>query len=112
MRAATGNTNAAAERGLLGKPAPDAILSTPSVERMALSAFITGPTALLRWNPGCGFCQRMLDDLKAIEADPPAGTPRIVVISSGNPERDITPSSIHGLIPGSYTPTPTPTPGS
>jgi thiol-disulfide isomerase/thioredoxin len=41
---------------------------------------------MLFWNPGCGFCQRMLDDLKAVEADAPEGAPRILVVSTGTVE--------------------------
>jgi methylamine dehydrogenase accessory protein MauD len=43
-------------------------------------------TLLLFWNPGCGFCQRMLPDLKAWEANPPPRAPRLVLISAGSPE--------------------------
>jgi len=41
---------------------------------------------LLFWNPGCGFCARMLDDLKAWEADPPDDALQLLVISTGTPE--------------------------
>ena len=41
---------------------------------------------ILFWNPGCGFCDRMLDDLKAWEADPPAGAPQLLVVSTGTAE--------------------------
>jgi peroxiredoxin len=43
-------------------------------------------TLLLFWNPGCGFCQRMLDDLRAWEAKPPKGAPKLLVISTGTME--------------------------
>jgi len=38
---------------------------------------------VLFWNPGCGFCRQMLDDLKAWEANPPAGAPKLLVVSTG-----------------------------
>jgi hypothetical protein len=41
---------------------------------------------VLFWNPGCGFCQRMLDDLKTLEADPPEAAPEILVVSTGTVE--------------------------
>jgi thiol-disulfide isomerase/thioredoxin len=41
-------------------------------------------TLVLFWNPGCGFCQRMVDDLRGWEAAPPAGAPRLLLISSGS----------------------------
>jgi thiol-disulfide isomerase/thioredoxin len=43
-------------------------------------------TLVLFWNPGCGFCQRMLDDLRGWEEQPPAGAPRLVLISTGSVE--------------------------
>jgi thiol-disulfide isomerase/thioredoxin len=45
------------------------------------------PTVAIFWNPGCGFCQRMLPDLQAFETNQPEGTPQLVVISTGDPER-------------------------
>ena len=38
---------------------------------------------VLFWNPGCGFCQEMVPDLKAWEADPPQGAPKLLVVSTG-----------------------------
>ncbi len=54
----------------------------------SLAEFRGSPTLVLFWNPGCGFCQRMLDDLKAWEAKPPKGAPKLVLISSGTPEEN------------------------
>jgi protein-disulfide isomerase len=51
-----------------------------------LADFRGHPTAVLFWNPGCGFCHRMLDDLKAWEAKPPKGSPRLLVVSTGTVE--------------------------
>jgi peroxiredoxin len=73
---------------LVGKPAPDTTLRTLDGEEVALASQIDGPTALVFWNPGCGFCQRMLDDLKALEGNQPDGAPRIVVISGGDADRN------------------------
>ncbi|MEA2597111.1 MAG: hypothetical protein QOF01_3580, partial [Thermomicrobiales bacterium] len=43
-------------------------------------------TLLVFWNPGCGFCRRMVDDIKAWEANPPAGAPKLVLVSTGSVE--------------------------
>lgn len=43
-------------------------------------------TLVLFWNPGCGFCQQMLPDLKKWEANAPENAPRLVVISAGSEE--------------------------
>jgi thiol-disulfide isomerase/thioredoxin len=70
----------------VGQPAPVIELPDLSGEEVNLETFRGEWTLLLFWNPGCGFCQRMQDDLKAWEADPPAGAPRLVVISTGTVE--------------------------
>ncbi len=38
---------------------------------------------ILFWNPSCGFCQAMLNDLRDWEAAPPAGAPDLLIISRG-----------------------------
>jgi methylamine dehydrogenase accessory protein MauD len=43
-------------------------------------------TMLLFWNPGCGFCQGMVSDLKSWETSPPPRAPRLVLVSAGDPE--------------------------
>jgi thiol-disulfide isomerase/thioredoxin len=45
-------------------------------------------TLVVFWNPGCGFCQRMLSELAALEQSPPPGAPRVVLISSGSVEEN------------------------
>ncbi len=57
-------------RDLSGEPLP---LTVPDCD-----------TLVLFWNPGCGFCQRMLDDLRSFEQSPPPGAPRLLFISSGS----------------------------
>ena len=51
-----------------------------------LSDFRGEETLVLFWNPGCGFCQQMLPDLKQWESEAPEGAPRIVVVSAGTEE--------------------------
>jgi methylamine dehydrogenase accessory protein MauD len=41
-------------------------------------------TLLLFWNPGCGFCQGMVSDLKVWEEHRPPRAPHLVLISSGD----------------------------
>jgi len=43
-------------------------------------------TLLLFWNPACGFCQAMLDEVKAWERDRSDEAPQLVVISAGSPK--------------------------
>lgn len=57
---------------------------------VSLADFQGEPTLVLFWNPGCGFCNRMLDDLKAWEADSPAGAPQLLVVSTGTTEANRT----------------------
>jgi thiol-disulfide isomerase/thioredoxin len=49
---------------------------------------------VLFWNPGCGFCQQMLPDLKERETNAPEGAPKLLVVSAGseeaNKEMDLT----------------------
>ena len=66
----------------IGAPAPE--FSLPSLEgkQIKLSDFRGSRTLVLFWRPSCGFCQRMLPDLKAWEAHPPAGAPKLLVVST------------------------------
>ena len=41
---------------------------------------------MLFWNPGCGFCKRMVDELKAWEASPQPGAPQLLLVSTGTAE--------------------------
>jgi len=43
-------------------------------------------TLLLFWNPSCGFCQELLDDVKAWEKRRGQDDPRMVVVSGGSPK--------------------------
>ncbi len=66
------------------QPAPDLPLHTLDGAEAKLSSALEGQTAVLFWNPTCGFCERMLPDLKAVEQTPPAGAPKLLLISSGD----------------------------
>jgi peroxiredoxin len=67
----------------IGEPAPDATLTDLEGEPFELSDYRGQPVALLFWNPQCGFCQRMLDDLKAWEQKAQEDAPQLVVVSTG-----------------------------
>jgi thiol-disulfide isomerase/thioredoxin len=66
----------------MGELAPDFSLPDLSGKFVSLSDFRGDKTLVLFWRPSCGFCQRMLPDLKAWEANPPAGAPRLLVVST------------------------------
>jgi thiol-disulfide isomerase/thioredoxin/uncharacterized membrane protein YphA (DoxX/SURF4 family) len=71
----------------VGQAAPELVLPDLDGGRVELKDLYRERTVAIFWNPGCGFCQRMLADLKAFEDDPPPGAPRPVVISSGDVDR-------------------------
>jgi methylamine dehydrogenase accessory protein MauD len=89
-RAANVNGNAAAQgvpaAAKIGEPAPPIKLPDLEGKTVSLAGFKDKETLVLFWNPGCGFCHGMLDDLKALEADPPKGAPRLLVVSQGTVE--------------------------
>lgn len=70
----------------IGDPSPDFELPDLSGNPLTLASLRGEPTVLLFWNPGCGFCSRMLDDLRALEADPVKGAPRMLFVSTGTVE--------------------------
>jgi len=53
---------------------------------ISLSSLRGSETLLLFWNPGCGFCQSMLEDLKAWELRRPRSAPKLFVMSTGTLE--------------------------
>lgn len=70
----------------VGEPAPEITLPNLSGEDVSLTDFGGENVLVLFWSTGCGFCDRMLDDLKAWEAAPPEGAPKLLVISDGTVE--------------------------
>jgi thiol-disulfide isomerase/thioredoxin len=69
-----------------GQEAPSLALPDLDGDVLDLDAFRGRPLLLLFWSPGCGFCAAMLDDLRAWDADPPPGSPRLLVVSQGGRE--------------------------
>jgi thiol-disulfide isomerase/thioredoxin/uncharacterized membrane protein YphA (DoxX/SURF4 family) len=61
-----------------GEPLPDVELDTLDGERASLLGAARGkPHLLLFWNPECGFCDAMLEDVRALEKR--GGTPMLVI---------------------------------
>jgi peroxiredoxin/uncharacterized membrane protein YphA (DoxX/SURF4 family) len=69
-----------------GELAPDLALPDLNGEAVDLRGLRGRRHLLLFWNPDCGFCQEMLEDIKAWERDPPEDAPRLLVVSTGKPE--------------------------
>jgi peroxiredoxin/uncharacterized membrane protein YphA (DoxX/SURF4 family) len=70
----------------VGEPVSAFTLPDLTGKSVSLADFRGKHTLVLFWNPGCGFCQRMLEDIKAWEANPPEGAPRLLVVSTGTVE--------------------------
>src|SRR5215208_5821876 len=71
----------------LGEPAPEVKLPDlqgNTVERT--KDFKGQQTLLVFWNPGCGFCQQMLSDLREWEQNPPEEAPKLLLVSAGTQE--------------------------
>jgi methylamine dehydrogenase accessory protein MauD len=67
-----------------GDPAPDFLLPDLTGALFELSDLRGHNTVLLFWDPGCGFCRGMLDDLRTWERERPMSAPTLVVISAGD----------------------------
>jgi peroxiredoxin len=70
----------------LGDPAPALRLPDVKGRTVNLTGFRGTKTLVLFWNPGCGFCEQMLDDLRAWDANPPEGAPKLLVVATGEQE--------------------------
>jgi uncharacterized membrane protein YphA (DoxX/SURF4 family)/thiol-disulfide isomerase/thioredoxin len=71
----------------VGDPAPSVRLrDLDDGADVELSERWSGLTAVLFWSPDCGFCQQMLPDLRAWEAERPVDAPALLVISGGSAE--------------------------
>jgi thiol-disulfide isomerase/thioredoxin len=70
----------------VGEDAPEVKLPDLGGSTVELADFRGKETLVLFWNPGCGFCQQMLPDLKEWESKAPEGAPRLVLVSAGSEE--------------------------
>jgi thiol-disulfide isomerase/thioredoxin/uncharacterized membrane protein YphA (DoxX/SURF4 family) len=69
-----------------GDPAPALQLPDLDGRTVNLTALKGRRTLLLFWNPSCGFCQKMLPDVKTWERNRPQDAPELLVISAGSSE--------------------------
>lgn len=75
----------AEEEGLpVGEPAPDLELPDLEGRTVALRDLRGEETVVLFWNPGCGFCRSLHEDLLDWERRRNGGSPRLLVVSSGS----------------------------
>jgi thiol-disulfide isomerase/thioredoxin len=70
----------------IGDPAPEIVLPSVSGKKRKFTDFSGRPLVLLFWNPSCGFCSRMLEDLRFWERNPPSSAPQLLVVSTGSAE--------------------------
>jgi peroxiredoxin len=70
----------------IGEPAPEVRLTDLKGNEVSLQEFRGEESLVLFWNPGCGFCQQMLPDLKGWEASLPEGAPKLLIVSAGTEE--------------------------
>jgi thiol-disulfide isomerase/thioredoxin/uncharacterized membrane protein YphA (DoxX/SURF4 family) len=67
----------------VGTPAPDLSLNQLAGEATTVSALVERPTVVLFWNPGCGYCRAMHEDVRTWEARSDEARPRLLVVSAG-----------------------------
>jgi thiol-disulfide isomerase/thioredoxin len=68
----------------IGAPVPPLELPSLEGERLSLAELRGRDTVLLFWDPECGYCRAMHDELLAWERAANGSTPRLVVLSSGD----------------------------
>lgn len=67
-----------------GDPVPALELPDLDGNLLDLTAFKGRRSVLLFWNPACGFCQAMLNEVRSWERVRPRNAPALVVVSSGS----------------------------
>ena len=70
----------------IGEPAPKFSLPNLSGEMVDVEDLFGSPTLLIFWHPLCEFCAAMFEDLKDWEENPSAGSPKLVLVASGEVE--------------------------
>jgi peroxiredoxin/uncharacterized membrane protein YphA (DoxX/SURF4 family) len=71
---------------VMGHPAPAVELPDLDGNVVRLAEFRGRRTIVVFWHPGCGFCERILEPIKAWEAAPSDAAPKLLLISSGGVE--------------------------
>jgi thiol-disulfide isomerase/thioredoxin/uncharacterized membrane protein YphA (DoxX/SURF4 family) len=70
----------------VGELAPRFALLDLQGNELSLDELLGRETLLLFWNPGCGYCKAMADDLKRWEARRGKNEPQVIFISTGEAE--------------------------
>jgi thiol-disulfide isomerase/thioredoxin len=70
----------------IGELAPEVKLADLEGRTVELKDFRGQQTLVLFWNPGCGFCQQMLPEIKQWEENRPEGAPELLFVSAGTEE--------------------------
>jgi peroxiredoxin len=70
----------------VGEEAPEVKLPDLEGYTVELADFRGEQILVLFWNPGCGFCQQMLSDLREWEENRPEEAPKLLVVSAGTQE--------------------------
>ncbi|MEZ4521891.1 MAG: TlpA disulfide reductase family protein [Thermomicrobiales bacterium] len=70
----------------IGSPAPAFQLPDLDGQPVTTGVLENNETLVLFWDPACGFCQRMLDDLKRWESERSGDAPELLVVSTGTVE--------------------------
>ena len=84
MPAVPAATGSASPQVMIGDSPPQMELPDLTGQKVEVTNIDGKKTLLLFWNPGCGFCERMLDDLRAWEGARPSGAPELLLISTGS----------------------------
>ena len=79
----------AAPKAAIGDAAPAVKLPDVNGNQFDLASLRGTKALLVFWNPGCGFCKRMVDDIKAWEGRRSASDPEIVLVSTGTVESNV-----------------------
>ena len=75
----------AAQEGLaIGAPAPEVRLPDLAGNHVSFADFRGRETLVVFWNPGCGFCQQLLPELKEWEQHKTDAAPEVILVSSGS----------------------------
>ena len=67
----------------VGSELPELELARLEGGEIALAEAIERDSVLLFWNPGCGFCRSLHEDLLAWEGSAPEEAPALIVVSAG-----------------------------
>jgi peroxiredoxin len=70
----------------IGSEAPQLELPSLDGKHISIRGFIGKNTIVLFWNPMCGFCKKMLAELKAWETNSTKRAPNLLVVSTGTVE--------------------------